>query len=70
MGPGPADVERQIYSYTPPYLLFARQGGLLSIVTQEPTWSHSSSLLGPSWSPIGPMAVEVCAGPGSADVEH
>ena len=50
--------------------LFARQGGLLSISTQEPNWSCSPSLLGPSWSPVGPMAVEVCAGPGSAEVEH
>ena len=50
--------------------LFARQGGLLSIVTQEPNWSRSPSLLGPSWSPVGPTAVEVCAGPGSTDVEH
>src|SRR3954463_9561096 len=44
--------------------------GLLSIATQEPNWSHSPSLLGPSWSPVGPMAVEVCAGPGSADAER
>ena len=50
--------------------LFARQGGLLSIATQEPNWSHSPSLLGPSWSPVGPMAVEVCAGLGSADAER
>ena len=50
--------------------LFAHQGGLLSIATQEPNWSRSPSLLGPSWSPVGPTAVEVCAGPGSADVEH
>ena len=50
--------------------LFARQGGLLSIVTQEPNWSRSPSLLGPSWSPVSPMVVEVCAGPGSADAEH
>ena len=50
--------------------LFARQGGLLSIATQELNWSRSPLLLGPSWSPVGPMAVEVCAGPGSADVEH
>ena len=48
---------------------FERQGGLLSIATQEPNWSRSPSLLGPSWSPVGPMAVEVCAGPGSADAE-
>ena len=47
-GLGPADVERQIHSYTyPPYWLFARHGGLLSIVTQEPNWSRSPSLLGP-----------------------
>ena len=51
-------------------MLFARQGGLLSIATQEPNWSRSPSLLGPSWSPVGPMAVEVCAGPGSADAER
>ena len=50
--------------------LFERQGGLLSIATQEPNWSRSPSLLGPSWSPVGPMAVEVCAGPGSADAER
>ena len=50
--------------------LFACQGGLLSIATQEPNWSRSPSLLGPSWSPVSPMAVEVCAGPGSVDVEH
>ena len=50
--------------------LFARQGGLLSIATQEPNWSRSPSLLGPSWSPVGPMAVEVCAGPGPANIEH
>ena len=47
-----------------------RQGGLLSIATQEPNWSRSLSLLGPSWYSVGPMAVEVCAGPGSAGVEH
>ena len=50
--------------------LFERQGGLLSIATQEPNWSRSPSLLGPSWSPVGPTAVEVCAGPGSADAER
>ena len=49
---------------------FERQGGLLSIATQEPNWSPILSLLGPSRSPVGPMAVEVCAGPGSADAEH
>ena len=69
-GPGPADVERQIYSYTP-YLLFARQGGLLSIVTQEPNLPRSPSLLGPVLViRSGPTAVEVCAGPGSADIKH
>ena len=50
--------------------LFARQGGLLSIASQEPNWSHSPSLLGPSWSSVGPTAVEVCAGPGTSDAEH
>ena len=50
--------------------LFARQGGLLGIATQEPNWSRSPSLLGPSWSSVSPMAVEVCAWLGSADVEH
>ena len=50
--------------------LFARKGGLLSIATQEPNWSRSPSLLGPSWSPAGPMVVEVCAGPGSVDAER
>ena len=69
-GPGSADVECQLILAHSSYKLFARQGGLLSIATQEPNWSRSPSLLGLSWSPVGPMAVEVCAGPGSADVEH
>ena len=47
MGPGPADVERQIYSYTPPYLPFKRQGGLLRIAAQEPNLPRSPSVLGP-----------------------
>ena len=69
--PGPANVERQIYSYTPSYLLFARQGGLLSIATPEPNLPRSPSLLGPVLViRSGLMAVEVCAGPGPADVEH
>ena len=70
MGPGPANIEHQSILANSPYKLFARQGGLLSIATQEPNWSRSPSHLGPSWSPVGPMAVEVCAGPGSADAEH
>ena len=45
---------------------FERQGGLLSIATQEPNWSRSPSLL--SFERL--TAVEVCAGPGSADVER
>ena len=44
---------------------FERQGGLLSIATQEPNWSCSPSLL----SSERLTAVEVCVGPGSADVE-
>ena len=70
MGPGPADVEHQSILAYSPYKLFARQGGLLSIATQEPNWSRSPSLLGPSWSPVSPMAVEVCTGPVSADAER
>ena len=46
--------------------LFARQGGLLSIATQEPNWSRSPSLL----SSKRLTAVEVCARPGSAYVER
>mgnify|MGYP005830582715 CR=1 FL=1 len=49
-------------------MLFARQGGLLCIATLDPNWSCSPSLLGPS--SVGPMAVEVCLGPGSADAER
>ena len=45
---------------------FERQGGLLSIATQEPNWSRSPSLL----SSERLTAVEVCAGPGPADVER
>ena len=45
---------------------FERQGGLLSIATQEPNWSRSPSLL----SSERLTAVEVCAGSGSTDVEH
>ena len=70
MGPGSADVEHQLILAHSSYKLFARQGGLLSIATKEPNWSHSPSFVGPSWSLVGPMAVEVCAEPGSADVEH
>ena len=72
----PSQVPRTWSSRAPPRAepryesLFACQGGLLSIATQEPNWSRSPSLLGPSWSPVGPMVVEVCAGPGSTDVEH
>ena len=69
-GPGSADVEHLSTLVNSPYKLFGRQGGLLSIATQEPNSSRSPSLLGPSWSLVGPMAVEVCAGPGPADVEH
>ena len=46
--------------------LFERQGGHLSIATQEPNWSRSPSLL----SSERLTAVEVCVGPGSAGVEH
>ena len=52
-------------------MLFARQGGLLSIATQEPNWLHSPSLLWSRpgfWS--GLMLGEVRAGSGSAGVEH
>ena len=52
-------------------MLFARQGGLLSIATQEPNLSRSPSLLGPVLLiRSGLTAAEVCAGPGPADVEH
>ena len=44
---------------------FERQGGLLSIATQEPNWSRSPSLLSSERLMLG----EVRAGPGSADVE-
>ena len=68
----PSQVPRTWSSRAPPQAepryesLFARQGGLLSIATQEPNWSRSPSLL----SSKRLTAVEVCAGSGSADVER
>ena len=71
MGPGPADVERQIYSYTPPYLPFKRQGGLLRIAAQEPNLPRSPSLLSPILVIRSRLtAAEVCTGPDPADVER
>src|SRR3954464_14078140 len=70
-GSGSAYVERKRTYIALPYLLFARQGGLLSIATQEPNLSRSPSLL---WSRpgfrLGLMLGEARAGPGSAGVEH
>ena len=69
-GPGRSPLSSRASARAKVWRMFAHQGGLLSIATQEPNWSHSPSLLGPSWSPLCPTAVEVCAGPGSADAEH
>ena len=68
----PSQVHRTLSSCAPPRAeprykdSFERQGGLLSIATQDPNWSRSPSLL----SSERLMAVEVCTGPGPADVER